>query len=367
MAIESIDFDNAQFDASTSALAIALSATLPYSRQRTKVAVPFPDMCWELAQATKCTGLMRLAEPSLVDCDSTLTDRLARDQIGTLRSNLAQLAQTMDCQALLLQNGITSLAFKGVVRQLQLYNRPDVRRSSDIDLLVSPTDYPRACSVLAATGYTPGVSNDSRWWHQCLGESPYLPTPPRRFIVDLHHQLQQPGGPPPRHPAELFRRSAKIDFGGGSITTLEPLASLLVTMISYSKATRDLSPWVAHAHEIHIARNTFSPAELLAFLDLATSQGLLRLAQDAFGKADLFWRSVDRLSSGEPLNPSEAASVLSALGKSRAQLFRRTVLRWSWADGAVPRRTICALLMALSEYKSNYIRRQEEQAALSVG
>lgn len=367
MPIESIDSDNAQFDASTSALAIALSATLPYSRHEMKAAALSPDMCWDLAQSTKCTGLIRLIEPSLVDWDSTFSERLARDQISTLRSNLAQLAETMECQAVLRQNGITSLAFKGVARQLQLYNRPDVRISSDIDLLVNPTDYPKACSVLAATGYRPGVSIDSRWWHHCLGESPYLPTPPHRFVVDLHHQLQQPGGPPPRHLAELFRRSATIDFGGGSVTTLEPLASLLVTMISYSKAARDLSPWVVYAHEILVARNAFSSGELRAFLDLAASQGLLRLAQDAFGKADLLWRSLDRMSSGEPLSPSDATIVMSALGKSRAQLFRRTVLRWSWADGTAPRRAIRALLMALSEYRSIYIRRQEQQATLSAG
>lgn len=360
-----IDPDDGKLDPGTQALGSVLASALRRCQPANPSSVPNSDMLWEAAQSAKCTGLMRLAGAISMQPGSAMGEKLALDQIATLRSNLAQLAETMECQMLLEQHGISSRAFKGVVRQQQLFHRADIRRSSDIDLLVTSADYPRACAVLTGAGYRPGVGADSRWWHQCLGESPYLPAPPRRFIVDLHHQVQQPGGPSPRQLAALFQMSAQISFGGGSITTLTPHASLLVTMISYSKAVRDLAPWAIYAHEIEVAREGFSPADYHAFLDLSASQGLRRLAEDAFRNAELFWDSLASLASGRSLNLSQVALVRSGLGKSRHQLFRRTALRWAWADGERLYRARHAFQMALSEYRSNYIRRREERAALS--
>lgn len=347
------------------ALLQLLAATLPETTSNSFNNVYPNQRIIALAQATKCLSLISGQLSRYGDnLDVETMQTLARDIEETTHSNLAQLVQTLACQDLLKHHKIPAIAFKGVVRQQQLYGRIDVRRSCDIDLLVARNDYDKAQEILLSAGYRPGVNPASRWWHNYLGESPYIAPAPYKFIIDLHHRLQQPGAPAPCDINTLVGLTVTVEFGSRHIQTLSPDAALLVSVISYSKALRERQPWLIYAHEIATARTAFTAAQEKSFMNFVTRQNMLRLTQDAFDETDSLWKSVQILSKGNDINRRDAAIICRALGMQTERMLRRSGLRWRWLDGALVSRSVKFVRLAAGFYTSNYVRWREERSGL---
>lgn len=267
--------------------------------------------------------------------DSAIT-KIAELRSSVLKRNLANIANAVKVASLLEAENIEVVAFKGVARAKQVYGSWDLRRAADIDLLVRHGDYRRAAAVLCNHGFKPGVSVESKWWHDYLGESPYLPESAGGAVVDLHHRLQQPGGPPPLDLGNFFDRKSSLVLGGRTLPVMGPEHASLVTCISYGKAVRNGEPWLVHAHELAMILRESSAAERESLRDLARRQGLERLWNDAVRNASALF-AVD-LGFGKPgASTNFAADELlsSALGEAtrRKRPLRRTELQWRWTDG----------------------------------
>jgi hypothetical protein len=109
-----------------------------------------------------------------------------------VRTNLTLAAELLSLLSLLAAGGITAIPLKGPTLALQAYGDLSLRSFSDLDLLVSPSDVPRARQVLIANGYR------MHWTLPSFSPSAYLKIKEQQLsfvqangtvAVDLHWRL----------------------------------------------------------------------------------------------------------------------------------------------------------------------------------
>lgn len=280
-----------------------------------------------LAAATKTIGLLgpAVADPN-VRVPPEVARKIAEARRAILVANLHNIDWTVKTARPLQEAGIDTIVFKGALRSQSVYATLDARRSSDIDLLVRPKDYDRAREVLIADGMIALVKDTSVWWHRWLGESPYSRPGSRSPIVDIHHGVQQPGGPYPDKMEEFFVESVSQSIGSNIIRTLSPHHALLVCAVNYGKAVRARKPWLTEIHEFARATRRMSEIELRSFESHANRNNVRRLVDECFEMAGMLFPKVGS-------HPSNEVAVLNAVGYYSSFRFERLNRLWRWTDG----------------------------------
>lgn len=128
---------------------------------RTEVPPPQPvAVDWakllRLAERHRIEGLLAraLLEDSLWEAPPEVVDRLRDLKKCKVLTYLRQLAESLRITNQLDSQGIRAIVLKGCGVAETLYRRqPSARESIDIDLLVSPMDFPTADSLLISDGY----------------------------------------------------------------------------------------------------------------------------------------------------------------------------------------------------------------------
>lgn len=283
----------------------------------------------DVADETKTIGLLGPALADLsMDAAPEILRRIEDARRRILVGNLRNLDWTVRILQPLRRAGIETIVFKGALRSHHVYATWDARRSSDIDLLVRPRDYDRAREALIADGMVAQVPDASVWWHHCLGESPYARADGASPLVDLHHSVQQPGGPYPADMEAFFDDSVVQSVASHTIQTLSLHHALLVCAINYGKAVRARKAWLAEIHEFAWCTRKMTEDELAALLDHAQRHRLLRLVTECLGICEtLFPRSL-------PISPERGALALAAAGVYPEVQFERLGHLWKWIDGA---------------------------------
>lgn len=279
-------------------------------------------------------GVLRAGLPM----PSRLDAILRADQSRAVAKNLLNLLETERVLGILGKR-FEVLVIKGPVRSFELFGQLDSRASNDIDILVRRSDYDQAGQILCENGYRRGVSRDDRWWHQYLGESPFLPDE-GRCTVDLHNKVQQPGGPSPKDLSMFFRNARIVSVANRQFKVPGPHEALLLAYVSASKALRSGEFWLAYAAEIATCRLQMSEHARLEFDEIATRQGLARLVRHVDRVVDCIMALPGRESIAYP--PSRAIAALAAIpfgdGLPAGRKFHRSRLIWEWVDGAGLRR-----------------------------
>lgn len=316
----------------------------PASHDRAEIAAD-PAALAALAHKTRTTGLLLAqGEPPAgtgPEIGPEIVDEARAYRDWAARSNLRQLQQIKELASLFEAAGVEAVVFKGVARQTQVYRRLDIRIALDIDLLVPRSQYQRACLLLREGGYQAGVPDGSVWWHDYLGEAPFVrfAAPDIRVVVDLHHQLQQPGAAGPRD-LGTFLESATIG-AGARLPVPDPAFGMLITVISFSKGLRNREPWLSYAHELAFQWQSMSEVEQRAFLVLAGKQGLSRMTFAALRSAhDVFSLPVPALVEDSSQASDRANLQRSACGLDDDRRFLRSRLAWHWTDGPIPARVL---------------------------
>lgn len=287
----------------------------------------------DVAAETKTIGLLgpALTDPS-IDAAPEIVRRVEETRRRILVGNLRNLDWTVRAVQPLHRAGIETIVFKGALRSHQVYATWDARRSSDIDLLVRPRDYEHARQALIADGLVAQVPDASVWWHHCLGESPYARADGTSPIVDLHHSVQQPGGPYPADMEAFFDHGIVHSVGPYAIRTLSLHHALLVCAINYGKALRARKAWLAEIHEFAWCTRRMTEDELALLLNHAQRHRLLRLVTECLDICEmLFPRST-------PASPERGMLALAAIGVYPAMQFERLHHLWKWIDGSGPTR-----------------------------
>ncbi len=288
-----------------------------------------------LAQSTKTFLITAegLAKNSS-DIPSPYDQQVAAEKAKCFHLNMTNVASAVRICTILRTHGIDVACIKGVPRGFEIYDRWDVRRTGDIDLLVHPKDYREAAEVITKNGYYTPVPVDSVWWHTYLGESPYLPSSTTGPIVDLHWKLDQPGTPAMPDISGVLRRTQSRTFGKFVIPTLSQADALMLTATSIGKAIRAQETWLVEAHEIALSVRKGGELSRENLNQYAHRQGVGRLWQFVL-------RQVDRLfppdvGTQEPWDDELACSVLGLPAPNQHSMFR-TQLLWLWSDGTALR------------------------------
>jgi len=282
-----------------------------------------------LAIATKTVGLLGGAFDRMgVAPSGVIAAELSQRQTQILAINMrafstiAKLAQTFDEQRL------RYVVIKGPLRAEQVYGAMDVRFGSDIDVFVERSDYRQAARILEERmGYSCLVPEDDRWWHDYLGEAPFAANEPGLTLIDLHNQLQQPGGPYPTDLPSFLETADRRPIGRTSARILSSENALMLTAISFGKARRNDEPWIAYAHELAYALHTM-PAESERDLKAHARQiGIGRLF-------DEFLRTSKALFASSIATDAHRRLALSACGLAPSELLSRSKASWRWTEGA---------------------------------
>lgn len=156
----------------------------------------------------------------------------ARPAPGALRRHLLGSASLRAVLASLAQAGVPALPLKGPVLAEALYDPPEERPFTDLDLLVRRADVPAALGVLAALGYRhlPGGRPLEHEVGHAAGAVFVREDDPVSVPIDLHWELVAPAGVVRRFPVpieEVWARSVPAPEWGPLARRLSPEDLLL--------------------------------------------------------------------------------------------------------------------------------------------
>jgi hypothetical protein len=126
--------------------------------------------------------------------------------------------------------GVELIPLKGVFLAHQLYGEPGLRQAGDIDILVHPDHLEKACQIFEAEGYNTTDTGGFQWTdkqRRSIRENLHhfvFESAPKALSIELHWKIKfwSPG-----QMAEILRHTARIDFYGLSVLTLNSDALLL--------------------------------------------------------------------------------------------------------------------------------------------
>lgn len=259
-----------------------------------------------------------------------------------LRVNSANLATIGKLVTAFDRAKIAFAVFKGPLQQQTLWGDHFTRPSGDVDVLTSAGQFDAAVRVLLDLGYELPAECATPWWRYFLGEQ-HLFTPDSRLsVVDLHHRVQQPGCPAPRHLADYVRRAERVPLGRVMVPTLPRIDAALLSSISLVKALFHREPAAGYVVDLALAAAQMPDADRAALTVLARRQRMTATLSFAL-------RCVDRLlGPGAPNGLPEAANR-SVVDDDLARLVitpwqddldwpRRRQILWELCDGGPARK-----------------------------
>lgn len=231
-----------------------------------------PDRLIELVDRSRMwsaceMGFMRgdAAVPAFVE----LHARAARGRSMLVNTRVLGLARmAFPCLARL---DIPAIAFKGPFHQRQLHGDWFTRRSNDLDLLVPRSRFEDALAALEAIGFK-AHHGTSQWWKFSLGEVHLVY--PGGGVIDLHHRLQQPGCPAPRHLGEFISAADMELLGETSIAIPSFQHALLISALNFCKELFYRKPSARYAFDFATGALLLPPEAHEEFVALVRRQGL---------------------------------------------------------------------------------------------
>lgn len=236
--------------------------------------MPAERLDWSLiARGLDRHGLTRLipamlATPGLVPADAAATLRaLHAEKAGAALTRLREMiaiAEALD------RAGVRFLFVKGLALSLQLYGKPDMRDSKDIDVLIEPDALPRVDALLAARGYA--RSNGDRAKDAVPDLAPkeigYF-DPARGLLVEVHLRLTENGDLYPADFEELWATRDQVAVAGRTLPAMA--RGRLATYLAVHGAHHN---WARLMWLLDLAPLTDSPAATEAALADARRLGL---------------------------------------------------------------------------------------------
>lgn len=283
----------------------------------------------ELIKEAQELKVLPLLSHALEWADITLPNSIQAD-LKSMRTecfghNMAHIAAAVRLCRNFHTHGIDVVCIKGSARAFEVYGEWDMRFTHDIDLLVRARDYREAAKVLTSSGYSAPISESDNWWHNYLGESPYLPISATGSTVDLHYKLHQPGTPAIGHLEPPIDRRVMTDLGNFTLPMLSKHDAMMLTATSFGKAVRARQPWLSYAHEIAYARANDPEMSDLSLDAYAKKHGISRLWGHAKTAADsVFGNPADGGAAPQPLKPDP-------------EFLYRSKLLWKWSEGTLTR------------------------------
>ncbi len=188
----------------------------------------------------------RLAEHATTLVPENVLAGLGAEYRAGATRNLTLTGELISLTKAFAAAGIPILPHKGPLLALAAYGDLAMRQFADLDILIHPSDLPRAIAVLAELDYRP--AEDLAWLSpsallRWTGEMSYAS--PRGVSVDLHWRLTPSHYPVQLDPEILWRNRTVIDIAGTPLPTLTPEALMLLLAVHGAKHCWEALGWLA--------------------------------------------------------------------------------------------------------------------------
>lgn len=123
--------------------------------------------------------------------DGALAKSLKHMHLHFLAANEIYLNESFDLLRMFNDSGIVPVLFKGIQLQCEVYPVPELRPSSDLDLLIRDEEkFAKVESLLEKLGFEKHYYRSERYARFVLKEIVFTPPAGRRVMVELHHGLR---------------------------------------------------------------------------------------------------------------------------------------------------------------------------------
>jgi hypothetical protein len=151
-------------------------------------------------------------------------DAAARAQEFAFRVKAAQIVRALR------DGGVDVLLIKGAATKLRLYEREEIRPTTDIDVLVDPDHRGRAEARLAELGFAPGFQPEDDVTDLADHAGEWLRSSDSTW-VDLHVNLPEVRGEPRERWAVLRHRRVTAIVAGDEVEVLDDAATALLAAL----------------------------------------------------------------------------------------------------------------------------------------
>jgi hypothetical protein len=250
-----------------------------------------------LAEAEGVSALLahRLGEHGGLPPETTLLPRLHAVALSRAALSLRREQETVRCLRLLRESGLAFILLKGEALAHSLYERPDLRSRSDIDILVAGRDaMERAWAVFEGEGYLRKNTLQGRFtgfqvaFHRQLADGVEIQ-------FDIHREINDFTWFARRLPfAELLENTGTVSLAGEAFRGLDHRYALLHACVhrltNRPHGTDNRLLWL---YDIHLLAQAQS-AQWQAFVSLAREKQMARICLHALEAArDYFNTDVD--------------------------------------------------------------------------
>ena len=214
----------------------AILAGAPPQATTTRVVAPAaPDVAWEeivpAARREGVAGLLYVAlrtRGRLGILPPATAQALAATYYQTLAATTVAVSEGVRVQQAWANDGVVSVAMKGLALAATVYRDAGCRPLGDLDLLVAPEDMARAEQALMRLGYAVLPHYVQRSPHAALAERTYLRTIPPHIQIDLHDApWSRPAVNRPALSAWLRARTTTVATQAGPLRIFDGTGRLL--------------------------------------------------------------------------------------------------------------------------------------------
>ena len=209
-----------------------------------------------IARADKSFVLSLLCRNLLTASSDLMPSEVRTQMTATLRGRerlkLRQTGELLRIVRLLNANGIRVLPFKGPVLSAQLYGSISLRDFADLDILVHPSDFHGARSVLNSNGYADATPR--LWIEQVVPalsrrKDQVLQAADSGARVELHRRLSGGHFTLPISDDDIWLHLDTVDIAGLPINCLPPVMSLLYLCMHGSRHGWERLQWICDVAE----------------------------------------------------------------------------------------------------------------------
>jgi hypothetical protein len=198
----------------------------------------------ELVRLAEHHGVLPLAARKLMEHARGLPPEIERSLRSLYEANLrrslwfaAELARILQHFQHFERRPLQAVPYKGPVLAQSAYGDLGLRNYSDLDFLISPTDFGRAKQALAEIGYRPSTELTpaiERFWLRTGYERSFNGAA-GKYLVELQWALLPRFYAVDLHVDDLLARSVRTVIGGCEVPCLAPEDSLLVLCLHAAK------------------------------------------------------------------------------------------------------------------------------------
>lgn len=264
-------------------------ANLSAERRQFIASSNFDSLDWDnLLSLAEQHGVLPLAARNLIELNRSQTTALPSEIDQSLRSayqanlrrglwftsELTRIMQHFE------RNQVRAIPYKGPLLSQSVYGDPALRNFSDLDFMISPSDFERAKQSLAEIGYQPSAElfpAVERFWLR-RGYERSFDGAAGKNIVELQWALLPYFYAVDLRVEDLLARGGRAVVGEGQVPCLSPEDSLLVLCLHAAKHLWTRLIWLADiAETLRIENIDYS-----LVLERARALGVLRILGVSF-------------------------------------------------------------------------------------